>query len=80
MVRFDNEQSKLVIELNLRNFDPPKCVRNHLLKSILFIIGHLDDDTLAMVHQNELSYLCMLAEGLVSEADDNDSDNVGEGV
>ena len=48
--------------------------------SILFIIGHLDDDTLTMVHQNELSYLCMLAEGLVSEADDNDSDNVGEGV
>lgn len=80
MVRFDNEQSKLVIELNLRNYDPPKCVRNYLLKSILFIISRLDDDTLAMVHKNELSYLCMLAEGLVSEADDNDTDNVGEGV
>lgn len=68
MVRY--EEKKLVIELDLDCIDTPKTVRNEFLKTILFVIGHLDGDVLQMVSNSELYYLTLLAESLVTEEGD----------
>lgn len=70
MVRYENK--KLVVEIQLTNGDEPKIERNAILKSLLYVIGNMDDNLLSMVGTKELYYITMLAGALVSEEGDDD--------
>lgn len=70
MVRY--EENKLVIEFDTTHFDKPKVMRNEFLNTVLFVIGHLDEDALQSASRAELYNLTLIAEAMVREESDHD--------
>lgn len=66
MVKYDG--THLLIDLDCKDMDRPKLVRNVLMKSLLFITSHIDPEY-NTGGLDEVCDVCQLIESMVDEAD-----------